>query len=464
MSQRFQFALTAVLLNCALGSGADPTLPDGAVLRLGDTRFRAGGAVSDLHFSADGTELTSRVALDGDRTRTTLWEVASGLPLAVTTEPRRPGARMRWSATSIPNSPRGIAIGDDGVPVVRDYTEEKDVARLTGHFARVSAVAVSPDGKRIATASADGFIRVWDAATFRPLHETLGHTAAVRSLELSPDGRTLLTVGADRTARVWDLATGRERRAFALLAGPHAAFTPDGAAIRIPTAERVLVRDLVTGLEITSPAPRGEPSQAGVIEWLRGAGAVAASPDGRTVALGRRDGRIELLETASLQVRRTLPGHAGACLDLLFTPDGTRLVSAGADHSVLVWPVRLRDVSLTAELKRETDAAALWSRMAYAKGPESYPAMARLAADPAGAAKMARFCLKPGGVANPVADARAVELLESLGTLEARALLRELAEDESDAVRVRESRAALTRLGDVRYSRDGVRNIGGTRP
>ena len=131
---------------------------------------------------------------------------------------------------------------------------------------------------------------------------------------------------------------------------------------------------------------------------------------------------------------------------------------------MLVWPVRVRDVPLALEVKRETNASTLWDRMAYGSGKVSYSAMARLAADPPAAVKMARLCLKPGSAANPIADARAVELLEAIGSVEARVLLRELAEDETDAVRVLESRAALTRLGDVQYSRDGVRTIGGTRP
>jgi hypothetical protein len=269
----------------------------------------------------------------------------------------------------------------------------------------------------------------------------------------------------DRTARIWDLATGRERRAFAIPDGSLPLFSADGAALRIRSGEKEIVRDLVTGLEITSGVPRNTDALAVVKLALRHVGIpIALSPDGRTFAIGRRDGSIDLLEIAALQIRRTLIGHAGPCRDLVFTPDGTRLASAGADHTVLIWPVRLRDVRLTAELRRETNASTLWNRMAYGVGMESYPAMARLAADPAAAVKMARACLKPSGVANPIADARAVELLESIGSLEARALLRELAEDETDAVRVRESRSALARLGDVRYSRDGVRTIGGTKP
>jgi hypothetical protein len=465
----------ALLVALALGTGeptfsarlaaADPTLPPGAALRLGDTRFRAGGPVSDLVFSADGSELTARVPLDDATTRVTTWDAATGLPVSTATEPRRPGTRVRWTATIIPDSPRGVVI-DDGVPVVRDFDEKKDLARLTGHFARATAVAVSADGRRIATASADGLVRVWDARTYRPLVEPHGHTAAVRTLEVSPDGRTVLTVGADRTARVWDIATGRELKAFPIADDIHPTFSGDGSAVLIPAGDRVVARDLVTGLEITSAVRGGMPDPLApltVLGQYLGV-CVAISPDGRAVAVGGRDGTVELFEVASGQVRRRLVGHGGPCLDVAFTLDGSRLLSAGADHAVLAWPVRVRDVPLTAGLKRETSAARLWDRLMLSPADEAYRAMARLAADPAAAVKMARLRLKPGAEVSPVADARVVELLEAVGTAEARAFLRELADDAAGGGLVREARSALTRLGDVRYSRDGVRTVGGTRP
>ncbi|MDB5312242.1 MAG: domain, G-beta repeat [Gemmataceae bacterium] len=454
-----------VLVGPGAVRAADPTLPPGAVLRLGDTRFRAGGPVADLLFSADGAELTSRVPVDAGVTRVTVWDVATGTPLSAATEPRRPGTRIRWRATSFPDGPRGIVVGPDGVPVVRDFAADKDLARLTGHFARVSAVTVSPDGRRIATASVDGLIRVWDAATFRPIVAPTGHTAAVRGVEVSPDGRLALTTGADRSARVWDLATGREIRLFAIPDESRPAFTADGAAIRIPLADRVIVRDLLTPLEVLSAVDRRADPFAGLAALFQLVGVcVAVSPDGRTVAVGDRTGGVDLYETRTGQVRRQLVGHAGACADLTFTPDGSKLLTAGADHCVLVWPVRPRDLPLSAELKRETGAAKLWDRMARGRAGESYQAMARLAADPGAAVKMARLRLKPGTTAGLIPDARAVELLEAVGTAEARALLRELADDEPDSARTREAWAALSRLGEPRYHRDGVRTISGSKP
>jgi WD40 repeat protein len=455
-------ALIATLFLAIPAQADNAALPPGAALRLGEARFRAGGPVSDLTFSDDGRELTSRVPVGDRTTRVSVWDTETGIALRTTVEPRR-AARARWSSTVIPDSTRGIVIDEKGVAVVRDFAAKRDLVRLIGHFAPVSAAAVSSDGKRIATASTDGLIRVWDAATFRPLVEAKGHTATVRRVDVSPDGRVVLTTGMDRTVRLWDLATGRELRAFATSGERDAAFAMNGAAVAIPADNRIVIRDLVTGLEVLSPVSRRSDPLAAPMQLLRRCGlSLALSPDGRALALGRSCGIIELYETATGQLRRRLAGPGPACCDVTFTPDGSKLLTAGADHSVLVWPVRLRDVALSPEWKRETNASRLWDRMTLGDAATAYLAMARLAADPVAVVKMARLRLAPGETSTVIGDARSIELLEAVRTAESRAILRELAGDESEPARSRGAQAALARLGDPVSPRDGVRTVGGT--
>ena len=167
--------------------------------------------------------------------------------------------------------------------------------------------------------------------------------------------------------------------------------------------------------------------------------------DGRAAIVGHSSGSIDVIETVSGQVRRRLV-HPGGCSDLTLTPDGRRLVSAGGDHSALVWGMRLRDVPLTAELKRETNALKLWERVGQADADIAYLAMARLAADPTAALKIARLRMKTWSVADVVAEVRAVELLEALDTPDSRAFLKELAAGDPDAIRTREASAAMFRL------------------
>jgi WD40 repeat protein len=116
--------------------------------------------------------------------------------------------------------------GTDGVVAVWDLDERRPVATLAGG---VTAVAFSPDGRRLAAASLVHTVRVWDVATWRLDGELGGHLDAVTCLAFSPDGRTLATAGDDRVVRLWDAATAEARGSVELDTQVKAlAFAPDG--------------------------------------------------------------------------------------------------------------------------------------------------------------------------------------------------------------------------------------------
>ena len=71
-------------------------------------------------------------------------------------------------------------------------------------------VVFSPDGKYIATASADNTARVWDAATGKQIFAPLNHDGGVNNVVFSPDGKYVATASLDKTARLWDAATGKQ--------------------------------------------------------------------------------------------------------------------------------------------------------------------------------------------------------------------------------------------------------------
>jgi hypothetical protein len=110
---------------------------------------------------------------------------------------------------------------------------------LKGHTGTVNDVAVTPDGARIVTGSADRTARIWDARTGAELRRLTGHTRPVNSVAVTPDGARIVTSSEDRTARVWDAQTGAEllRLNNAVWnAFLEVAVTPDGG--RIVTGSR----------------------------------------------------------------------------------------------------------------------------------------------------------------------------------------------------------------------------------
>ncbi len=441
--------LAVALIALQIAQSVDP-LPPGAILRLGDTHFRADGSVRHLRFSADGRVLHGWVAGADDVLRPRSWDSATGARLPQ----RDPSEPPDLPENALPavrlDGNRVLTAGPGRVGIVWDADTRKELARLGGHAGEVRAVASSPDGKRLATGGADGLVRLWDAETYIPLPGPRGHTGPVNEVQFSADGKRALTIGDDRTARIWELATGRELRAFA--ADTAIDLNAAGTGVIVRAGGTTAIRDVATGLEIIPPDHAGRAAIILPARQDEARSAPGESPDGRALARILADGRIELCEAATREVRRVLAARGDAVRVLGFTPDGTRLLTAAADHTVLVWDVRLQSLPLPDAIKRETKAVKLWALMCTGSADEAYRAMARFAAEPPAAVKMARLRLKPAGTteeetaAIPLADRRAIELLEALGTHEARAFLKELAGGDDSAWLTREARRAVERL------------------
>jgi hypothetical protein len=311
-------------------------------------------------------------------------------------------------------------------------------------------------------------VRLWDVATGKAGHELSGHVNSVDGLAFSPDGRLLVTWAEnplghgggmiDRTY-VWDVASGRH----------------------VPT--------LSEGLPV-------------------GARSAAFAPDGRTLATASADGTVRLWETATWKLRAEFRGHRDRVTALAFGPDG-RLFSGGLDTLVLGWDVRpphtapeqtlanawdaLRNSDGEAGFQAqgrflgEPDKAIEWfaTRVTPVVGPDPSRLKALIAdldnddfaiRERATAAleefwraaeaslreiveksssletrrraegllaKMAKSAISPG----ELRALRAAEVLEWIGTPEARTLLLELAKGIPDARLTREAAAAGRRLG-----------------
>jgi len=270
------------------------------------------------------------------------WDLGTGT--AVQTFETGPGMLL---ALALSPDGKTLASGGMGIgPTLWDTTTGK-ATDLDSPARRlrptVSGLAFAPDGKTLAVADSNGRVRVWDLAARRELHRDDEHTSAVLKVAVSPDGTRAATAGGDGTVRVWDLAAGRGLRswtadqqgsAFA------AAFTPDGRSLLTCGWSGTLrLWDAATGAEVR----RFRDEKV----FVRVA---ALSPDGTLVAASGPGGMsIILQETATGRTVRELTGHTSFLAGLTFTTDGRRLVSSADMHntgrqtvedlSVRVWDV-----------------------------------------------------------------------------------------------------------------------------
>ncbi len=234
-----------------------------------------------------------------------------------------------------PDRDRLASASDDGTVKIWDAAGN-EVRTLWGHWGKVFAVAFSHDGTRIASAGDDGTVRVWDAKTGEARLTIRGHTGAVSCVVFDPDDMTIASCGADKTVRVWDATNGREVHNLTGHTNPvmGLSFSADGTRIASAGEDpAVKIWDLATGREERTL------KEVHGFAWRTLPAGVSYSSDGTWVASANSGDVVMIWDSGTGRLARILIGHGGRITDVEFAPGGRQLASAYEDGTLGLWEI-----------------------------------------------------------------------------------------------------------------------------
>lgn len=224
------------------------------------------------------------------------------------------------------------AVTDQSSPhaVVRVRSARKLLSTYSGHIGCVTAVAWSPDGACIASASEDETIQVWSAASGQTLFTSRGHPKQAHGVAWSPDSRYIASGCWGNSVGVWDATTGQRVTTYrGNAAVTTLAWSPDGKYIASANDTKVRIWDAKTGENLFTY--QGHSDLVYAVAW---------SPDGTHIASASGD-TVHIWNAVKKGMgvlsRVTYRRHADAVQTLAWAPDGKRIVSGLRDTSVHVW-------------------------------------------------------------------------------------------------------------------------------
>lgn len=222
----------------------------------------------------------------------------------------------------------------------------QDAGTMSGHSREISSLAISSNGKMLATGSVDMTVRLWDPIAKEHVAGLQGHGGEVGAVAFSPDGKLLASGEMYKKVKIWDVATQKEIATYDDIEGAVTgiAFTSDGKRVVASTKNNEALI-----WTIGSPAPAKHLKHSYAVMG------VATSPDGKAIATIDDGGNIGLWNAATLNFRKALP-HAPQARSIAFSADGKKMVSAGGTV-VKVWDAATGDELASA--KAEANSAAI---------------------------------------------------------------------------------------------------------
>lgn len=243
----------------------------------------------------------------------------------------------------------------DGMVKLWDLSSDSELVTLNGrlhaerpggHY-RVSSVAFSPDNHKLASGIFDGTVVLWDVATGKRLKTFFSTGDTILSIAFSPDGKTIASDGTrEGHVRLIDITLDEDAKPKDLFPNrPFAsalALSPDGITLatgsgngHVALWDLTLRRDWKHPLEQNPSGwrPLGNHAKDKLIN------SVSFSPDGKFLASGSQDATIKLWEVDSGRRLGTLLGHSHVVNSVAFRPDGKMLATGSSDKTTKLWSV-----------------------------------------------------------------------------------------------------------------------------
>ena len=286
-------------------------------------------SVNSVAYSPDGT----RIATSGGDNTVKVWDAATGKALNTLLV----GAAD--SVAFVSDSKHLVISGNGETVYVWDVAAGRILRGLRGHAGRITSVAFSPYLGIVAGCENSPAI-VWRAedskdgtawgAEDRMALTFKGHKYPVMAVAISPDGKRIATGSMDSTAKIWTMQSSQECLTLGSELGAvyAIAFTPDGKRA-VTGGNKFALWDGTTGKQILTPI-QGFAKR----EEIR---AAVFSPDGKRLVTGSTDYTAKVWEVATGRELLTLKGHTSSVTFTAFSPDGKRIITSSDDATVRVW-------------------------------------------------------------------------------------------------------------------------------
>jgi WD40 repeat protein len=256
------------------------------------------GPATAAALSPDGKTLAVAQTGSGGGGVVDLWDVAAGQQIG----PGLPVNGIGATSVAFASDGKTLAIvSDDGAVRLWDLATRRPVGKTlsvarggaAGGAGGTGLAAFTPDGTMAAINNPSGYgpVQLWDVANGKQAARSFAsHFGPINWLALSPDGKTLAIGAASGVAQMWDVSTGQAMSSISTDASNGAVFSPDGAVLATG----------VIGVDSIGPVRLWDVATGQPIGDQLGTGAMAFSPDGKTLAIVSDDGPVRLWDVSYL--------------------------------------------------------------------------------------------------------------------------------------------------------------------